>query len=83
MEELKEAWQGVYELLGHWPPTWRLGQAVFDSSRFEGIRFPSKQANRKYCLLVLAERLAVGSYVIAKGKRGDLERIDGDFALKP
>ena len=82
LDELKDVWQGVYELSGHWPATWRLGQAVFDCERFEGIRFPSKQANRKYCLLVLTERLAPGSHVIAKGKRGDLERIDGGFPLK-
>lgn len=82
LNELRLPWKGGLIEPSEWSATWRLGQAVFDSMRFDGIRYPSAQLNRHYCLLVLSERLGAGSY----GKvmvGGDVRQIlKGSFKLK-
>lgn len=81
--ELREPWRGVFESTGSMPPTWELGQAAFESNRFEAIRYPSAQMNRRYCLVVFTERLAKGSKILAVGQSQSLETIAGYFELEP
>lgn len=83
LEELREPWRGVLDLTGSMPATWDLGKAVFESERFEAIRYPSAQLERRYCLVVFTEHLARGSSVRAVGQSQDLETIAGSFTLKP
>jgi RES domain-containing protein len=83
LEELRKPWRGVLERSGSVPPTWELGQAAFKSRRFEAIRYPSAQLDRRYCLVVFTERLARGSSVRAVGQSQDLETIAGSFELRP
>jgi len=82
IEELKEPWQFVFEMTGIWPVTWQLGDAVFSSGRFDGIRFPSSKADRHYCHLVFSERLGPDSFVRAKGPTGKWESLTGKSRLK-
>jgi hypothetical protein len=85
LDELKREWRGVHLLPPFvWPPTWILGQAVFDCQRFDGIRFPSAAVDRHYNLLVLTERLGPGAEVRIESGRGGppLARKTGTFLLK-
>ncbi|MBL9158407.1 MAG: RES family NAD+ phosphorylase [Verrucomicrobiales bacterium] len=83
LEELRGPWRGVLDLTGVMPPTWALGNAVYESERFEAIRYPSAQVERRYCLVIFTEHLAKGSSIRAVGQSQDLETIAGSFILKP
>jgi RES domain-containing protein len=83
LEELRLPWRGVLGRTGSMPPTWEIGRAAFDSGRFEGIRYPSAQVDRRYCLVLFTEHLAKGSSIRAVGQSQDLETIAGSFTLKP
>jgi len=83
LEELRLPWRGVFYTTGSMPPTWELGQAAFDSGRFEAIRYPSAQLPRRYCLIIFTEHLAKGSSIRAVGQSQDLETISGSFKLQP
>jgi hypothetical protein len=66
LSEVKSAWEGYAELNGGaWPPTWKLGNKVFLSKHFDGIRFPSVKYPRGSCLLVFTERLIKGETFVA------------------
>lgn len=57
-DEMLSPWEGFAELNnGAWPSTWTLGQAVFASGRFDGIRFPSNRNPSGTCILIFTERL--------------------------
>lgn len=77
IDELKELWRHSLPSPPRedWAATWILGQAVFDSEQFDGIRFPSAQLDRHYCMLILTERLANGAHVRVKDSQGNWERI--------
>ena len=85
LDELKSPWEGYFALHGHWPVTWVLGQAIFDSERFDGIRFPSAELKRHYNLLILTERLGPGAEVRVESSDGSppLAKKTGTFPLKP
>lgn len=60
-QELQSAWLGFSELnAGSYPPTWLLGQAAFESGRFDAIRFRSTKNKAGDCLLIFTERLVAG-----------------------
>jgi len=65
LEELRLPWKGGLIPPYTWPATWLLGEAVFNSQRFDGIRYPSAKVNRCYCVLVLTERMGAGAKMVA------------------
>jgi RES domain-containing protein len=48
---------------GGMAPTQRLGQAAFDSGRFQALRYPSRQLSGRRCLAIFPDRLAGGAFV--------------------
>jgi RES domain-containing protein len=83
VRELNDPWRGVTELTGTWPVTWTLGQKTFDSERFDGIRYPSTKASRKYCVMIFTQRLGNGAYVRAVKRSGEPHEVaTGNFQLK-
>lgn len=75
---VQSAWQGFVELNGGvFPPTWRLGQEVFASKRFDGILFPSTKRMNGTCVLIFTERLVKGStgVTILKQDGSEWERL--------
>lgn len=59
---IQSAWESFVELNGgEWPPTWNLGQEVFESGRFDGILFPSTKKGTGTCVLIFTERLVKGT----------------------
>ncbi|MEJ2086044.1 MAG: RES domain-containing protein [Acidobacteriota bacterium] len=72
--ELQSPWLGYFKMFGTWPPTWTLGKAVFDSGRFDGIRFFSnRNAPNGRNALVFTDRLdGSESYVRIYDQNGSL-----------
>lgn len=83
IEELKLSWMSGLLQPYTWPATWLLGQAVFESERFDGIRFPSAKVNRHYCVLILTERLGKGAKLTAHRPSEGLISLNGNFKLRP
>ena len=83
VEELKFPWKGGLIEPYTWPATWILGQAVFESERFDGIRFPSAKVNRHYCVLILTERLGLRAKLTAHRPKKGLVSLTGNFKLSP
>jgi len=83
IEELKSPWKGGLLPPYSWSDTWLLGEAVFESERFDGIRFPSAKVNRHYCVLILTERMSKSSKLSAHRPGEGLVSLTGDFKLRP
>jgi RES domain-containing protein len=49
-----------------------LGQAVFDSGRYQALWYPSAQSTGAHCLVVFPERLAPPAYVETIDRHGNL-----------
>jgi len=81
LDELRSPWEGGLTPPYTWPPTWLLGHAIHESCRFDGIRYPSAQVNRKYCVLVLTERLGRGALLTAHQPGEGLVTHIGKFKL--
>lgn len=83
LKELKLPWRGGLFPPYTWSPTWLLGHAVFESERFDGIRFPSSKVNRRYCVLILTERLGKGAMLSAHRPGDGPVSFKGNFKLRP
>ncbi len=83
INELKLPWKGGLLPPYSWPVTWLLGQAVFESERFDGIRYPSKEVNRHYCVLILTERLGKSAKLAAHRPGEGPVSLTGNFKLRP
>jgi RES domain-containing protein len=82
LQELRLPWRGGLLPPYTWPATWSLGDAVFKSERFDGIRFPSSKLHRRYCLLILTERLGNGAELLAERPGEGIVACQGNFKLK-
>lgn len=82
LQELRLPWRGGLLPPCTWPATWLLGDAVFKSERFDGIRFPSSQLHRHFCLLILTERLGDGAELLAERPGEGIVACRGSFKLK-
>jgi len=83
IEELKSPWRGGLIPPYAWPPTWLLGHAVYESKRFDGIRFPSAKVNRHYCVLILTERMSPSAKISAQRPGKGTVSLSGNFKLRP
>ena len=83
LKELKLPWKGGLIPPYTWPATWLLGKAVFESQRFDAIRYPSKAVNLCYCMLILTERMGDGAKLIAHRPGHGKVIYKSAFNLKP
>jgi RES domain-containing protein len=74
-EELTAGWR-MLQRLGQRVPTQLLGAAVFETGRYQAIRFPSARAQGKACYVVFNDRVIPPSYLeIYDPERRLLDRI--------
>jgi RES domain-containing protein len=71
LESLRGPWRWEHSQ-GHIPITHRIGVAVFDSSRFEAIRYPSSKAQQHCCWVIFVDRLGPTSYIEVADSAGYL-----------
>lgn len=83
IQELKSPWKGGLIPPYSWSATWLLGQAVYESERFDGIRFPSAQVNQHYCVLILTERISKSAKLAAHRPGEGPVALTGKFKLRP
>ncbi len=83
LQEIQSEWRGHFEFYQKYPLTWVLGQAVFDSKRFDAIRYPS-QWSKGDCIAILTERLGMEDYVEADpGVELGPSMMKGSLVLRP
>lgn len=70
--ELTSPWRNVVGVA----PTQELGQAVFDSGRYQAILFPSSKKQGHACVVIFTDRLTPPAFIEVYDPNGNLkERI--------
>jgi RES domain-containing protein len=78
LQEIKAPWR-LSQARGELVPTQTFGQAVFDSGRYQAIRYPSAKVPDKTCIVIFIERLNPPSFIEIYDPHGNLkERIPRD-----
>jgi|SRR5437660_8957344 len=67
--ELTSPWRNVVGVA----PTQELGQAVFDSGRYQAILFPSSKKHGHACVVIFTDRLAPAAFIEVYDPHGNLQ----------
>lgn len=73
LTELLATWR-MRQNRGQVVPTQQLGQAVFESGRFQAIRYPSHKSPGKACLVMFPDRITDPSFIEVHDPIGNLRQ---------